>query len=162
MRVLGLNGLIKKECEIIMATVTENKRRRGRPTLYEKYYKHPEFIKENYEFGFSERSESRRALNNEFYAMEATLLLSSADEEKYHKNFVTERGNIKNICILVEIGRLYTQAGYSAEFCINTAWKAIEQLGKGATVHETALRIRKYRLAQNYAVQRNQNLAVLT
>ena len=27
------NGLIKKECEIIMATGTENKRRRGRPTL---------------------------------------------------------------------------------------------------------------------------------
>ena len=130
-----------------MATVAENKRKRGRTDIYTKHYGDAaSIVKSSYENAYSDNIESKRGLNDAFYQLKATFLLMEHDNESFKHNYVTPKGNFKYVSVLIQIGRMLLQDGFSEEACIQTSNTALELIREGHSVHQVAQRIRNHRI----------------
>ena len=112
-----------------METVSKNKKR-GRPSVFSRCATHGEKdFREMMEMLYPEASE--RTITNRIYSLYGSEIVQKIiNEEERKELFSTPRGGLKAECVLIELGRMKVQDGFSEDDCITIARIAIDLLKK--------------------------------
>ena len=129
---------------------SENKRRRGRPTVFER--DHMEDL-DRYIAGMYERK-TRRTHVAEYYRSSVFGILERHNDIPYLEEIFLIDGNacIQKGEIIEQLGRMYAQDGYSEDTIIDAATLAARFYHNGNTVKEIAAYLRRVRKAKSWDV----------
>lgn len=137
----------------ISETVSENKKKRGRPTVYKR--DNMEGIGKNLEV-FD--GHTHRTHVNQYYRATVFGILESHSEIPYlEKIFMIGYGPSGSYClqkdeIIEQLGRMLVQDGYDEETVIEAATLAARFYHNGNTVKEIAAYLRRVRKARSWDV----------
>ena len=138
----------KKET-MFSETVSENKRRRGRPTVFER--DHMECMES---LCTSNKYRTRRNHVTEYYRASVFGILEDHNDIPYLEEIFLIDGNacIQKGEIIEQLGRMYAQDGYGEETIIDAATLAARFYHNGNTVKEIAAYLRRVRKAKSWDV----------
>lgn len=133
-------------------TVSENKRRRGRPTVFER--DHMEDL-DRYIAGMDE-GKTRRTHVAEYYRGSVFGILEDHNDIPYLEE-IFKVDNAKFTCkqkdeIIEQLGRMYAQDGYGEDTIVDAATLAARFYHNGNTVKEIAAYLRRVRKAKSWDV----------
>lgn len=130
----------------ISETVSENKRRRGRPTVFER--DHMEDL-DRYIAGMDE-GKTRRTHVAEYYRGSVFGILEDHNDIPYLEEIFRIDGNacIQKGEIIEQLGRMYAQDGYGEDTIVDAA----RFYHNGNTVKEIAAYLRRVRKAKSWDV----------
>ncbi len=133
-------------------TVSENKRRRGRPTVFQR--DHMEDF-DRYIAGMDE-GKTRRSHVAEYYRSSVFGILESHADIPYLEE-IFKVDNAKFSCkqkgeIIEQLGRMYAQDGYDEDTIVYAATLAARFYHNGNTVKEIAAYLRRVRKAKSWDV----------
>ena len=135
---------------LISEAASENKRRRGRPTVFQRDHMEDfdRFISGMYE------GKTRRTHVAEYYRSSVFGILDDHNEIPYLKEIFLIDGNacIQKGEIIEQLGRMYAQDCYGEDTIIYAATLAARFYHNGNTVKEIAAYLRRVRKAKSWDV----------
>ena len=136
--------------DAISETASENKRRRGRPTVFQRDHmeEFDRFISGAYE------EKTRRTIVAHYYRSSVFGILEDHNDIPYLEGIFLIDGDacIQKGEIIEQLGRMYVQDGYGEDTIVDAATLAARFYHNGNTVKEIAAYLRRVRKAKSWDV----------
>ena len=141
---------MEKEEKTISEAASGNKRRRGRPTIFQRDHM------ENFEKDciFMNENHTRRAIASHYYCAAVFGILERHKEIPYLEEIfkVERRECIQKDEIMEQLGRMHIQDGYDEDTIVEAATLSARFYHNGNTVKEIAAYLRRVRKAKRWDV----------
>ena len=139
----------KNQDALISESASENKRRRGRPTVFQR--DHMEGMER---WCTANKYRTRRNHVTEYYRASVFGILEDHNDIPYLEEIFLIDGNacIQKGEIIEQLGRMYAQDGYGEDTIIDAATLAARFYHNGNTVKEIAAYLRRVRKAKSWDV----------